>query len=140
MTPASKTERVALARRGGEHRAEVGFGIEARDARHVLRRGRADVARREPDRQDEAAAAQRHVVGHAPVDVALAQDALLRDVVERERVVGVDALQPVFFVALDDRALRGVEIRIVREEKSFSPQAGRDVVSLTGLTETKYRT
>ena len=69
-----------------------------------LARGGADFARREADRQDEAAAAQRDGAGDAPVDVAFAQDALLRDVVEREGVVGVDPLQAVFLVALDDRA------------------------------------
>ena len=111
MTPASKTERVALRAEAANITPKLASAL-----RRVMRvMSFAEVAPTsrgaKPDRQDEAAAAQRDVVGDAPVDVALAQDALLGDVVERERVVGIDALQPVFLVALDDRALRGIQVR-----------------------------
>ena len=76
-----------------------------------------DFTGRQPDRQNEAAAAQRDVVGNADVDVALAQDALLVDVVEGKRVVGVDALEAVLFVALHDRSGAGEEVGVVGEEE-----------------------
>ena len=57
------------------------------------------------------------MVRHTDIEVALAQDALLRDVVERKGVIGVDALEAVFLVAFDDRAGAGIQAWIVREEK-----------------------